>query len=373
MKIDSAGYSLASSHLATTRDESTESLRAWIGNRRPDFDAHAGTPASAVSLSAAARAALAADLQAALANLRPPQATQPAQGAQATAIEQSADAVDNDPMLILIKYMVELLTGRPIRVFSAQELQQADAPPALADPKAATTAAPPQGAPARPAGFGIEYDYHAVHEESEQTLVSAEGTIKTADGREIAFKLDLAMTRSYREETSVSIRLGDAVRRDPLVLNFNGAAAQLADRRFAFDLNSDGAPENLPQLVGGSGYLAIDRNGNDRIDSGRELFGPATNSGFGELAALDADGNRWIDENDPAFKDLRIWTPDAQGAGTLATLAQANVGAIALGHVASPFELRGAGNSSLGAIAASGVFLAEDGKVGTLQEIDLSA
>jgi hypothetical protein len=42
-----------------------------------------------------------------------------------------------------------------------------------------------------------------------------------------------------------------------------------------------------------------------RIDSGSELFGPATGSGFGELAALDGDGNGWIDENDDAFARLR--------------------------------------------------------------------
>jgi hypothetical protein len=33
---------------------------------------------------------------------------------------------------------------------------------------------------AGPAGFGIEYDYHAVHEEYEQTQFSAQGVVKTA-------------------------------------------------------------------------------------------------------------------------------------------------------------------------------------------------
>ena len=371
MKIDTASYSLASSHLATSRDQSTESLRAWTGEHRPDFAARARASVSAVSLSSAARAALAVDLRAALATM-PPQGPQPPPAAGKTAIDEAADAVDNDPFLRLIKFMVELLTGQPIRVFSARELQSTDAPRSIADPKATSEAASPPVEPNRPAGFGIEYDFHAVHEESEQTQVSAEGTIKTADGQEIRFKLELSMTRSYREETSVSLRVGDAVRRDPLVLNFNGAAAELSDRRFAFDLNGDGTPDKLPQLAGGSGYLAIDRNGNGRIDSGSELFGPATNSGFAELAALDTDGNRWIDENDIAFKDLRILTADAQGADRLETLAQAKVGAIALGQVASPFELRGAGNSKLGAIAATGLYVAEDGRIGAVQELDLS-
>ena len=372
MKIDSASYALISSHLATSSDESTESLRAWIGNRPSGSESRAGATASAVSLSSAARASLAADLRAAMAALPTPQSMQPAQVPETAGIAEATDAADSDPMLRLIKLMVEMLAGHSFRLFSAQKLQRLDPPPSIAGPKAAAPAAAQQAAPARPAGFGIEYDYHAVHQESEQTRVSAEGSIKTADGREISFKLDLSMTRSLREETSLSLRAGDAVRKDPLVLNFDGTAAQLSDRRFAFDLNSDGTPDNLALLASGSGYLAIDRNGNGRIDSGSELFGPATNSGFGELSALDSDHNGWIDENDAAFKALRIWTPDAKGDGTLQTLAERKVGAIALGNVASPFELRGAGNSNLGAIAGSGLFLAEDGKVGTVQEINLS-
>jgi hypothetical protein len=372
MKIDSANYSLTSSHLATSYDHSSESLRTWTGDRRPDFEAGANTPGSAVSLSAAARASLAADIQSAIAALPAPQAIQPAPAPEVTAIQEASDAVANDPILRLIKSMIEMLTGQSIRIFSAKEMTHTEAMPTLAAPTASTPIEPPPAAPTRPAGFGIEYDYHAVHQESEQTQVLAEGSIKTTDGQKISFKLDLSMTRSYREETSVSLRAGDAVRKDPLVLNFNGTAAQLSDQHFAFDLNGNGTLDNLALLTGGSGYLAIDRNNNGRIDSGRELFGPATNSGFGELSALDSDHNGWIDENDPAFKALRIWTPDAQGNGRLQTLAQSGVGAIALSNVASPFELRGANNSNLGAIAASGLFLSEDGKVGSVQEINLS-
>lgn len=375
MKIDSASYSMAASHLAASHDEVYESLRAWQGDRRPDFEAGNNAPAqtgSLVSLSSAARMALAEDLRAAMPVLPPPPAVQPTRAPEAVAIEDAVDAVDNDPFLSLIRYMVEMLTGQSIRIFSSKELQPPDAAPSVVGPKAAERNTARQAAPARPAGFGIEYDYHAVHEEFEQTQVSARGVVRTADGREISFQLDLSMTRTYREETSVSFRAGDAVRKDPLVLNFDGTAAQLSDRHFAFDLDSNGTTENLSLLTGGSGYLAIDRNSNDKIDSGRELFGPATGSGFGELVALDSDGNGWIDENDSAFRKLRIWTPDANGGGTLETLAQREVGAIATGNVASPFELRGTGNSDLGAVAASGVFLTEDGRAGSVQEINLA-
>ena len=349
MKIDSASYSLQSSHQAFTRDESQETLRLWQGSPRPD----AATP---VSLSDAGRASLVADIATAT-------ATPPAP--QSTVIEDAFAAAENDPFVKLLRFMIEMLTGKPVQSFSAQDLGAIDAPPAPAKPQ--TTQQQPQ---AKSAGFGIEYDYHAVHQEFEQTRVSGQGVIKTSDGKEIRFQVDLAMTRDIRAETSISLRAGDAKRKDPLVLNFDGNAAQLSDLSFAFDLGGQG--KKLATLQGGSGYLAIDRNGNGKVDTGHELFGPATNSGFGELAALDSDGNGWIDENDAAYKALRVWTPDAQGGGELATLQQRKVGAIAIGHFATPFELRGGNNSNLGAIAASGLFVNEDGSIGTVQEVDLT-
>jgi hypothetical protein len=180
------------------------------------------------------------------------------------------------------------------------------------------------------------------------------------------------MTRHFRTETSVSVRAGDARRTDPLVINFNGTTAQLSSQRFRFDLDADGRAEDVPLLAGGSGYLALDLNGNGRVDSGAELFGPASGSGFAELAAHDDDGNGWIDENDAVFERLQVWTPAVSGAGTLAGLAARGVGALYLAHAATPFELRGGDNADLGAVRDSSIYLTEVGAAGTLQEIDLT-
>lgn len=372
MKIDSASYSLAATHLATSRDESQESLRLWSGGRRPAFEASRSSPTAEVSLSSGARASLVAELQAAMAAVTSAPTPAPAAPAELAAIEDAADAVSNDPFLSLIKSMVEMLAGHPIRIFSAGDLRRSAAPPPQAPPATSAPATRPGATGPGSAGFGVEYDFHAVHEESEQTSVVAQGVIQTKDGQVISFGLELSMTRTYRTETIQSIRAGDAVRKDPLVLNFDGTAAKLSDQRFRFDLDSDGKKENLALLAGGSGYLAIDRDANGRIDSGRELFGPATDSGFGELAALDDDGNGWIDENDAEFRALRVWTPGASGDGRLESLAQRRVGAIALGNVRSPFDLRGEGNRDLGTVAASGVYLTDDGRAGAIQEIDLT-
>lgn len=382
MKIDSASFALQATHSSVVREQSQESLRMWRGPQRPDFEAtttrseqpaavHGGR--SLISISQAARASLSIEI-AAMTGTAAQSATAPPSAGQisseAKAIAESADAVANDPFLFMLRSMIETMTGQTIKTFSADDLSRGAPPPRLRDP--ATSARSTATQPAS-AGFGLEYDYHAVREEIETTDFSAEGVINTANGQQISFKLELQMSRSYREETSVSLRAGDAVRKDPIVLNFNGNAAQLSDQRFRFDLEGDGKAENIAMLASGSGYLALDRNNNGRIDNGRELFGPATNSGFGELSALDSDGNGWIDENDAVFEQLKVWIPAAdEQRGELSSLKERGVGAISLANVASPFELRDTGNRSLGAIKSGGVFLFEDGRPGSIQEIDLT-
>ena len=125
-------------------------------------------------------------------------------------------------------------------------------------------------------------------------------------------------------------------------------------------------------LAPGSGYLAIDRNDDGRINDVSELFGTISGDGFADLAALDADGNRWLDESDAAFSTLRVWQRDAAGESSLQTLREAGVGALYLGSTATPFALTDEDNRLLGQVRASGVYLNEDGRAGTLQQIDLA-
>ena len=180
------------------------------------------------------------------------------------------------------------------------------------------------------------------------------------------------MSRAYVEETSVSLREGDAVRKDPLVINFDGSGAQLTDMQFAFDLDVDGQRENIAFVSSGSGFLALDKNGDGKVNDGAELFGARSGNGFADLAQYDQDGNQWIDENDAVYNQLRIWQKDASGQDSLRTLAQAGVGALHLGQVASPFSINTATNQSLGLVRSSGVFLYESGQAGALQQLDLT-
>ena len=350
MKIASSQLQMASTHASQQQHSIEESMRFWVGSRGPDRASERSqpSPSNVVNISEAGKNAQSAD-----------------------AINESLDdAVDKDPKLNLIRNMLEFITGKKVRIFDRLELEstheevrqqeQGNVKPG--------TENPPE------AGYGLEYEYHESYTETEQTSFSASGKVKTADGREISFNIELSMQRSYHEESNISLKLGDAARAtDPLVLNFNGNAAQLTDQRFAFDLNADGSKEKINFVREGSGFLVFDRNRDGKINDGRELFGPSSGDGFAELSAFDSDQNGWIDENDQQFKELQIWSKNTDGTDHLQSLSKADVGAIALAHVSTPFSLKNNDNQLLGEVRSSGIFLQEAGDTGTIQQIDLTA
>jgi hypothetical protein len=264
-----------------------------------------------------------------------------------------------EPRLRTFLYLLEKLTGHKINLRGIEDLDLADE-----EIQQKAAAAMEQIRPTR-AGWGLEYEYHEVHDELEHVEFSAEGVVKTADGKEIAFQVGMQMTRQEHTETHVSIRAGDAVVKDPLVLNFAGTAAQLTDAKFAFDLDADGASDQISFVGSGSGFLVFDKNSDGVANDGTELFGPATGNGFAELAAHDDDGNGWIDEADAVFDDLGVWTKDAGGKDTLTGLLAAGVGAIYLRSAATAFDL------GQGQLVSTGAFLGEQGGAGTVQQIDL--
>ena len=211
------------------------------------------------------------------------------------------------------------------------------------------------------------------HEETEETAFRTTGTVRTADGREISFGLELGMSRRFQEETKIENIAEIVDLTDPLVINLDGNIAGLSDQKFMFDIDADGEEESISYLQGGSGYLALDKNGDGVINDGSELFGTKSGDGFADLAEYDADGNGWIDENDPIFDKLRIWAKDENGKDELYTLKEVGVGAICLQKAATDFSLNSQkDNTQNGQIRSTGIFLYENGTAGTMQQLDLA-
>lgn len=224
-------------------------------------------------------------------------------------------------------------------------------------------------------GNGVQL-YHLVQEstyaEEEHTSFAAKGLVKTADGREIEFRIDLSMSRSFEMTFGREIQKVKQVMKDPLVINFDAPAASVRDQKFLFDLDEDGSQEEISRLESGSGFLAIDLNEDGRIGDGSELFGTRSGDGFRELAKYDQDENGWIDENDAVWQKLKIWAQDENGKDVLYRLADKNIGAIYLGNVDTEYALLGQSGNTNGMIRRTGVFLYENGLAGTLQHLDLA-
>jgi len=346
MIISNANISLQQRHEKISRSEEQESLSFWIGDR-PDNQnqPRPGLPQQPKSLATIS-----------------PKATHAPHKESHELSDIMLDAQHELRVQIITK-MVEALTGKKFELFDPASLhkdieqidlseieQLADSPPS--------------------AGFGIEYDYYASHYEYEALSFSAQGTITTQDGKTIEFSSKLNIQREFFEQQSISIRAGDAVKIDPLVLNFNGTAADLQDTRFEFDLDADGQTEQIALLSSGNAYLALDKNQDGQVNNGSELFGPTTGHGFDELAQYDQDGNQFIDQADSIYNQLRLWFRDVNGQEQLIGLGDKNVGAIYLGHINTPFELQ-QNQQTLGDLASSGIYLNENGTTGFIQQIDL--
>lgn len=207
--------------------------------------------------------------------------------------------------------------------------------------------------------------------EAEHTAFQANGIVKTADGRELNFGVTVEMSRAFAARYD-KITREDYIVTDPLVINLDTNVASVSDQKFLFDIDSDGKEESISFAGKGSGFLALDKNKDGRINDGSELFGTRSGDGFRDLAAYDEDGNGWIDENDSVFKDLKVWTKDEKGRDILMDLRQANVGAIYLGSAETEFSLNQEDNHTNGIIRKTGVYLKETGEAGTIQHVDLT-
>lgn len=260
----------------------------------------------------------------------------------------------------IVRQLVKSITGKDFKLFSAQELQ-VEANSLSVDvfvPSSVNSE------------VGLIYRKTESFYESEQSHFFAEGVIQTRDGRRINFSVSLNMSREFSQESNLEIRTGAAKKIDPLVINFSGNAAELTETSFAFDLDVDGETEQLATLKQGSAFLALDKNQDGIINNGAELFGPTSGSGFAELAEYDDDNNGFIDEADAVYDKLRLWQHNSDGSQQLMALGDKGIGAIYLGHVSTPFQLTNQQNVAQGEISSTGIYLQENGEVGTVQQID---
>lgn len=208
--------------------------------------------------------------------------------------------------------------------------------------------------------------------EYESTSFMTQGKVQTEDGRSIDFNVAFSMSRAC-SATINTLEVSNYVLTDPLVINLNTEMTEISDQKFFFDIDSDGKEEEISELGKGSGFLALDKDGDGKINDGNELFGTKSGDGFKDLAEYDEDGNFWIDENDDIFSKLKVWMKDENGEDILLSLKDADIGAIYLGNANTEYSFKDEALNTQAVLRKTGVYLKEStGKVGTVSHVDLA-
>ena len=134
------------------------------------------------------------------------------------------------------------------------------------------------------------------------------------------------------------------VKVDPVVIDLNGnnIVMKSIDEGSNFDLNNDGFAEKTEWIENEDGFLVRDLNNNGKIDNGSELIGDNQLLSNGELSKnglevlwdMDENKDGYLDSNDSAFSELKIWR-DLNGngktdKGELVSLSDLNIKRIKL-------------------------------------------
>lgn len=145
-----------------------------------------------------------------------------------------------------------------------------------------------------------------------------------------------------------------------------------------FDHNGDGVKTGSGWVKPDDGWLALDLNGNGKIDSGRELFGDNTllqngqlaADGFVALAQYDGNSDGAITSADAVFASLRIWRDLNQSgvshAGELSTLTDNGIVSINVNGTSTNIDV-GNGNIQI----AVSTFTRSNGAVSTIADINM--
>ena len=218
-------------------------------------------------------------------------------------------------------------------------------------------------------GAGATLAFTATISEVNHTYVYEQSTTNAG----LAALVDLENTTISNLNTLITNRI------DPIVLDLdhNGLSFAPSAQGVSFDLNADGAQEQIAWTAnGGDGILALDLDGSGKIESGKELFTPTFNGGhftdgIAALASLDGNHDGVINSQDQAFGDLVVWQ-DANHNGVSETGELAKLGDLGISSISLTTTSGGAPIDGQN-IAGTGSFTYADGTTGTFVEVDLDA
>jgi hypothetical protein len=174
----------------------------------------------------------------------------------------------------------------------------------------------------------MKKEYFGPGGDSDISREAGEGILRLLEGRPVSAE-EKAEIERVRESVKKMVAKGKAV--TPIIFPFQPGPLQsgplqtgktlealLAPERFVtFDLAGDERGERWPWVNADAGFLVWDPENRQHIASGRQLFGSVTwwmfwRDGYQALAALDDDGNGWLEGKE--LQGIAIWR-DTNGNG----------------------------------------------------------
>lgn len=168
-------------------------------------------------------------------------------------------------------------------------------------------------------------------------LGASSGSLPASTGEGVAATaVQLEFSFSMTASASVSMEVQES---DPIMLDLDGDGFELTHHATgaSFDILGNGRNQRTAFVTGGDAFLALDRNGDGIINSGRELFGDQNGAanGYEELRKLDSNEDGVLDSHDAQFSALRLFRDDGDGkteAGELLSLEDAGIVSLNLAY-----------------------------------------
>ncbi len=135
----------------------------------------------------------------------------------------------------------------------------------------------------------------------------------------------------------------------PLTIDLNGDGVRSLsiNEGVKFDMFNTGSKVSTGWISSSDGLLAIDNNGNGKVDNRSELFGGGVGEGFAKLSSFDSNKDGIVSSGDRNFGSLKIWrdgnSNGVTDAGEMQALSAFGIQSLNLAHQ-NKFELDLQGN-----------------------------